>query len=482
LDYQAKIKENRQALSENIRLQLERELYKQSFYDFFQQAVKVLKPNDDWQFNFHHQYLCELLQTEAIRINNRKPKKQDYCINIPPATTKSRLVSVCYNAWVWACVNPALTFGCISNSEDLGIEFATDTKDLIESDWYQSLFPEVQLRADTSAKSNFKNTAGGARISVSILSKITGWHFNFLLIDDPHDSKDVSDILLEKTVRNYRETIFNRLKNPSIDLRLVIGQRVHENDLSGYILSNNASGKYKHICLPMELTDEVQPPELKQYYKNGVLWYDRFPVESFSDLTDSQTVFATQYLQRASPLAGGIIKKEWFELVESVPVGEYHLFIDSAYTSSKSNDATAITVAGVFSNIIYVKRVYELWLEFPELIKKIQEIVMQDTSLRCKVYIEPKASGKSIAQQLKRETMLNVIELPAPKDSKLIRVNSITPKLESKRVKLLKAGWNDNLIDQCAMFPNARRDDMLDTLVMAVDTLLSGSGKITWYM
>jgi hypothetical protein len=77
-------------------------------------------------------------------------------------------------------VNPYLTFLCISNSDELAIEFATDTKDLIESTWYQSLFPEIQLRPDTSAKSNFKNLKGGARISVSILSKITGWHADFI--------------------------------------------------------------------------------------------------------------------------------------------------------------------------------------------------------------------------------------------------------------------------------------------------------------
>jgi hypothetical protein len=82
--------ETRSQLSDSIKLQLERELYKQSFYDFFQTAVRVLKPNDDWQFSFHHKYLCDLLQKEAVRINQKKPKNQDFIINIPPATTKSR--------------------------------------------------------------------------------------------------------------------------------------------------------------------------------------------------------------------------------------------------------------------------------------------------------------------------------------------------------------------------------------------------------
>lgn len=105
-------------------------------------------------------------------------------------------------------------------------------------------------------------------------------------------------------IKTYRETLFNRLRNPQVGVRINIGQRVAENDLSGYIKSNNQNGKYFNIVLPIEVTEDIEPKELTSNYKNGVLWYDRFPVESFADLTDSTYVFATQYLQRPAPRAG----------------------------------------------------------------------------------------------------------------------------------------------------------------------------------
>lgn len=475
------IKINRKKLSSDILLELERQLYRQSFFEFFKKAVTVLKPNDDWQFNWHHEYLCDILQKEAIRVNSRKIKKHDYLINIPPATTKSRLVSICFNAWVWACVSPHLTFLCISHNEELSIEFASETKDLIETDWYQQLFT-VQIRHDKSAITNFKNTDGGSRVSFSLMAGITGFHGDFILIDDPHDSKNVSDIKVETAIRVYKETIYNRLKNPRVGLRLIIGQRVGDNDLSNYVISNNEDNKYFHICLPIELTDNVSPVSLTSNYTNGVLWNDRFPSESFSDLTTSELTFATQYLMQPQVQGGGIIKDSWFEIVETIPEDiVYHLFLDTAFTSNKNRDASAIMVAGMKNNLVYVKEVQEVFLEFPDLCQRIIEVASKEKPAT-KIYIEPKANGKTIIAQLKHSTLLNVVSLPSPQDSKIARINSITPKLETKRVKLLKGNWNEGFLYQCSGFPNSKRDDQVDTLYSAVDTLLKDAGKIHWYM
>lgn len=476
-------KPNREALEKNVRLQLHKELYKQSFYDFFQDALNAIKPNDSWQFNWHHKYLCDLLQKEAYRINDKKNKTQDYLINIPPATTKSRLVSVCFNAWVWACVNPYHTFLCISHNEELSQELAGECKDLIESSWYKELFPELQIRDDKTAISNYKNTKGGSRYSISLMAGVTGLHADYCLIDDAHDSKNVSDIKIETAVRVYRESIFNRLKNPRVGLRLIIGQRVNDNDISSYIISSNTNNKYLHICLPIEETEDIKPAELTKHYTNGVLWNERFPKESFSDLTDSELVFATQYLQKPAPAKGYLIKPEWFDKVDVGPDDiQYNLFVDPAETSNKKNDPSAIIVCGLKDNFLYVKKVYEVWLEFPDLLRKIQEIVNSEGNTSSKVFIEPKSSGHAIIQSLRKDTLLNIVELEAVKDSKMKRVQAITPKLESKRVKIIKDSWNESFLYQCSVFPNGKHDDMVDVLCYAVDKLLTSTGKIRWYM
>jgi predicted phage terminase large subunit-like protein len=475
-------KESREQLQKSVQQHYLKELYKESFYDFFQDALRVIKPNDDWQFNFHHKYLCDLLQSEAYRILNKKVKQHDYLINIPPATTKSRLVSVCYNAWVWGCVSPYLTFLCISHNEELAQEFAAETKDLIQTDWYKELFPDVLLRDDKTAISNFKNTAGGGRVSFSLGAGITGFHGDFILIDDPHDTKNISDIKIQTSIKIYRETIYNRLKNPRVGLRLIIGQRVNDNDLSSYIISANDNNKYHHICLPIELTEDVKPLSLRKFYVDGVLWKERFPIESFADLTDSEMVFATQYLQKPAPAKGTLIKPEWFDTTDFAPDIDYHLFCDLAETSNKKNDPSVIMVAGFKDNTVYIKRIFEVWLEFPDLLRKITDVVQTECKFNSKVYIEPKSSGHAAIQSLRKNTQLNIIELPAVKDSKVQRVQSITPKLESRRVKLVKDNWNENFLYQCSTFPNGKHDDQVDTLYYSVNSLLSGSGKIRWYM
>ncbi len=476
------LKNSRGERKSELILQLRREKYRRSFFEFFKDAcTSVLKPAETWQFNWHHQYICDALQTEAFRMRDRQAKTRDIIINCPPSVSKSSIVSVCLTAWVWGFVNPHETFINISHSDDLSIDFASQTKDLIESNWYKELCPDINIRVDSSSKSNFRNTVGGQRISISMMAGVTGHHANWIVLDDYLDAKSVSDIKLETAQRIYRESIFNRLSNPKVNVRVLIGQRLSDKDLYSFLLSSNKD-KYFHICLPMELTDDVHPVELRQHYVNGVLWDDRFPRTSFSDLTDSDQVFATQYNQSPAPLGGGIIKKDWIDIVESSPLTDYHLFVDPAYTSKKSNDPSCISVVGNFNNTLFAKDCYQVWLEFPDLVKKIQEIVKGLNSPSTKIYIEPKASGKSIAQQLKVESMLNVIELPQGNDSKAVRLNAISPKLESRRVKFVRGGWNDNALYELTTFPNARHDDFVDTLIMSVNKLLSAGGKFSYYM
>jgi len=475
-----KLKANREALSKQTQLELYRQLYKASFFDFVQDAAKVLEPSNTWDWNWHHDYITSELQREIIRITDKKPKTQDLNINVPPRTSKSLIVSVCLNAWTWGCINPYMSFLMISHSEGLAVELASKTKDLLESDWYRELFPNIQIRQDTQAKSNFKNTFGGARVSTSMGASITGFGANVIVIDDSIDANNVSEINLENANRKYRETIYNRLNNPSIDLRVIIGQRVHENDLSGYLRANDGRNKYKNIVLPIELTTDVEPKELAVNYKNGVLWNSRFPVDSFPDLTGSDYVFACQYLMKPSPIGGGILKKDWFKFVDACPNDiPYHLFIDTAQTTDvKNNDPTTILIAGTKENQVFIKDCIEVWLEFPDLLRLIQKVA----DAKGKVYIEPKSNGKDVVASLKRETLLNVLELPAPKDSKVSRTTAITPILEPGRVKLVRGNWNDGFLEQVSTFPMAKHDGIVDTLVYTVNQLLSNRGTLRWYI
>ena len=121
--------------------------------------------------------------------------------------------------------------------------------------------------------------------------------------------------------------------------------------------------------------------------------------------------------------------------------------------------------------------------EFPELVKFIPQWVQKNGyTNKSRIFVEPKASGKSIVQTLIRETGLNVKEDKPPTKDKVARVADISASLESGRVSLLNGDWNREFLDQLTKFPSAKHDDMVDCLVMAINKeIWSNNGKIVFF-
>jgi predicted phage terminase large subunit-like protein len=148
------------------------------------------------------------------------------------------------------------------------------------------------------------------------------------------------------------------------------------------------------------------------------------------------------------------------------------MYIDTAYTSkSKDNDASAIIVAGKYMNSVYIKKAFKFWLEFPELIKKLKEIQKQ-YNIRI-LFIENKASGLSIKQQLSREGF-NCADL-SPKDKdKVTRCNAVTPSIEGGHLWFIQDNWNEMVMQELTSFPYGH-DDLTDVVVYSIDNLLNKS-------
>ena len=91
------------------------------------------------------------------------------------------------------------------------------------------------------------------------------------------------------------------------------------------------------------------------------------------------------------------------------------------------------------------------------------------------IKVEPKSSGKSIVSQLKATTMMNIVELPSPKDSKVVRLSSITPMLESRRVKFLEGNYLKPFMSNLLVFPNGKHDDDVDAFIHCIEDLLAGN-------
>lgn len=472
-------------VSKELELQLKREVYSKSYYEFFKFCFKILFPSEDYVDTFHIKYLCDYLQNEHERILRKEDKKKDVIINIPPRTSKSLICSVCFLPWVWI-TNPSAQFITVSFDDQLSLTNAGYSRDIIRSEEYQELFGHIyQVRKDRDSKGLFMNDKGGVRLSKTTGQNITGHKGLYIILDDPQSAESArNENERNRVIRYFTENLFNRLTPANLGLRLLVQQRLHQEDLSGYLMTNSGDS-YHHICLPAEASSLINPPELVKYYKDGLLDKNRLGPWILKQFKSTLlTAYSGQYEQNPVPGEGGIFKKDWFSIIE--PVGlqrnkdtePIHFFIDSAYTEKQTNDPSAIVTCYRSGNYLYILDVQELWLEFPELITFIKNYVSRfQYSVGSKIWIEPKASGKSIAQQLRAQTMLNVVEMKSPTDSKETRAHAVAPIVHAQRVKLIKGPYVEKFMDQVTTFPFSTHKDMTDAFVYSLIELMMSDGN-----
>lgn len=450
------------------------ELCRQSFYRFVKEFWDVVIPEVP-VYNWHIKYLCDELQYLNTFVVKREPKPYDLIINIPPGSTKSTIVTQMYNAWVWT-VDPTQRFIATSYAHALALSHAIKTRDIVNSDKYQKLFPEIELKSDQSGKSDFRNTKGGQRFTTSTGGTVTGMHGHQIVVDDPMNPQQAASDAERETANEFvTATLSSRKIDKLVTPTILVMQRLNEMDPTGVMLSKKGK-KIKHISLPAELKEGTKaiPEELNAYYVNNLL----DPVRLSREVLKEAKVdlgsygYAGQYDQNPAPAEGGIFKKEWFGITEWQP--EYANLVwnftaDTAYTENEENDPSGYISYTRYKNDYIIRFAQTEFLEFPELTKALQAFAhLHGYTRKSLIEIEPKASGKSLAQTLKRITTLNVKEGIPPAKDKVARANDSSPTVEAGRVKLIRGPWNKEFIEQVCTFPNAAHDEYVDCLTMMI--------------
>ena len=474
-----------------LKFALEKKLCEMSFYEFFKAAWIVVEPAVPLSTNWHHKYICDTLQEECERIIRQESKTKDIIINVPFRSTKSLIVTVMFPVWAWI-KSPKLRFITSSYSATLSIELATKSRDIIFSDWFKKRWGDVfHIKKDQNLKERYENNHIGMRRATSVGGTVTGQGGDFLIVDDPL-SPQMANSATERDNANewYRTTFYSRLNQADIGVRIIIMQRVHEDDLSGFLLDRETRLNYKHICIPATNTDgNIKPKSLEKFYNKdtGLFWEDRFSQKVLDDYKNALGTYgyAGQLQQTPTPLDSGMIHRDWFR-IDRFRKDEaiVNFIIDPAYTANQKNDPSALLAYTYTENKWQIVDCVNVRKEFPELVKFIPEWVQKNGyTNKSRIYVEPKASGKSIVQTLVRETGLNVKEDKPPTKDKVARVSDISASLESGRVSLLNGKWNEEFLDQLTKFPAAKHDDMVDCLVMAVNKEIWGSrtGKVVYF-
>ena len=468
----------KQQLTEDMFVQAVADQCRSDFFYFMKTFWDVII-HEQPVYNWHIPYLCKELQILAQSIVKREAKPYDMIVNIPPSTTKSTIVTVMFPAWLWT-VDPTIRIITNSYSAQLSIDHATRSKDIITSDKYMRLFPEVEIRHDKSGKQNYENTAGGFRYASSTGGTITGFHAHVIINDDPVNPKQAESDQMRKAANDHIKTLSSRKVEKANTPMITIMQRLHQDDVTGYLLSKKQD-KIKHINLPAEDCEEVEPAELRQYYVDGLL----DPVRLNRDVLNEARIdlgsrgYAGQFQQKPSAEGGNIVKEAWFRKISQADFyalrynETMHFFVDTAYDEKQKktdNDPTGILAACMINNNIYVYNAMQIWKTFPDLIRFLPEymkanLATSQSSLR----IEPKANGISVVQTLEAISSLNVTRTPTPKDSKAERLHAVSPTIECGRVYIVEGDWNDEFIDQVCGFPQRLHDEYVDILGYAIN-------------
>ncbi len=195
---------NRSAAEKEYELRKEIERRRcQSYYQFFKRAWREIEPNYPFVDNWHIKYICDILEAEARRIAERKPKTKDYIFNICPRSSKSSVISIFYCPWAWTLF-PHLKFLGSSHSNGLSLEHSTLARDLIQTDWYQENWGHVfQLSGDQNVKGFFANDKRGRRVAVSVGAKIAGKGADIITGDDLLDIEEANSLADIQKANNH---------------------------------------------------------------------------------------------------------------------------------------------------------------------------------------------------------------------------------------------------------------------------------------
>ena len=396
-------------------------------------------------------------------------------INMAPRHGKSEFASYLFPAWMVG-KNPRMKIIQAMHNTDLSVTFGRKVKNLVDTDLYQSIFPDVSLAVDSKASGRWGTNHGGEYYASGVGSGIAGRGADLFIIDDPHSEQTVkSDASFEDVWEWYLTGPRQRLQpNASV---ILVQTRWSERDLTAKLLRAQARD-------PM--ADQWEVIELPAIFEDGSFcwpefWDDKLILATKASITPAK--WNAQYQQNPTGDENAIIPRAWWKKWEpDKPPKIEHIIqsYDTAFSKKETANYSAITTWGVFftqdgagpPNIILLDSKKGRW-DFPEL-KKIALEEYKDWNPDT-VIIEAKATGMPLTQELRKIGIPVVNYTPTRGNDKVTRVHSIAPLFESGAVWYPDRTWADELIEEVAAFPNGQYDDLVDSMTQALMRYRSGN-------
>ena len=393
-------------------------------------------------------------------------------INMPPRHTKSEFASYLLPAWFLGRF-PDKKIIQTAHTAELSVGFGRKVRNLVDSDDYKTVFPNMGLRADSKAAGRWSTSKGGEYFAIGVGGAVTGKGADLLIIDDPHSEQEgqsADPSVFDKVYEWY--TSGPRQRWQPGGAIIVVMTRWHKRDLTGQIVKSSVQRAG---------TDEWEVIEFPAIMPSGKsLWPQFWPLEELESLRNELPApkWNAQYQQNPTSEEGALVKREWWREWEQDTPPPCEFIIqswDTAFLKTQRSDYSACTTWGVFyhpddngetqANIILLDALKER-LEFPELKKKAYEYYEYWEPDAC--IVEAKAAGTPLIFELRAMGILVSEYTPSRGNDKIARVNAVADLFASGNVWRPNTRFAEEVVEEFAAFPAGEHDDLVDSSTQAL--------------
>ena len=454
---QEKQKRRTLELLQEYKMKMTQNLGKDSFLDFINHVYPGYKVGP------HHLKLIEIFEGIA------RGEKKRVIVNIAPRHGKSELISYLAPAWfLGKYPNKKVIMG--SHTADLAVNFGRRVRNLVGSDAYKDIFPQIELQSDSKSASRWGTNFNGEYFAIGVGGALAGRGADLFIIDDPHSEQEAktgrADVFLPAWEWFQSGPLQRLMPGGAI---IVVMTRWSKLDLTGQIVSQMDRNE------DVDKWEVVEFPAIKD--DGTALWPEFWDVEELLSKKAALDIryWNAQYMQKPTSEEGALIKREWWKIwdKETPPQCEFTIMsLDAAQEANNRADYNALTVWGVFFNeetnnfAIILLNAVKKRMEYPELKKLALEEYKEwepDAFM-----VEKKSNGAVLYQELRRMGIPVAEFTPGKGQDKIARVNAVSTLFEGGVVFAPDRRWAKEVIEECNDFPSGANDDLVDSTTLAL--------------
>jgi len=440
-------------------------ILRNDFGYFLRRCIQTLNPNTPLIWNWHLDAIA--YQLDCIR----RGETNRSIMNLPPRNLKSLTVSVAFTAYLLG-LEPWRRIFVISYADELADKHTSDFRSIVESSWYKRAFPHMRIKRIHEGE--VLTTKRGFRKSTSVYGALTGLGGDLFVVDDPQKTIDAQSETRRKTLNDWvSNTLMSRLDDKKTGVIIVVMQRVHMDDLSGFLMGS--SDDWTVLNLPaIAEQDEVIPIGQNKFHRRSAgeaLHPDFEPLDVLEKQrrTVGSEVFAAQYQQCPVPAGGAMIKRAWLRYYDQLPPRRWNTVIlswDTAAKNGAQNDWSVCTVWMIVERIFYLINLIRGRYEYPQLRRIAIELAKRYDPHS--ILIEDASTGTALVQELREAGLYSANPIPIERD-KVGRLYVQQAKFEAGLVLFPRgAPFLPELEAELLAFPRGKTDDQVDSISQAL--------------